>query len=419
MPELIPDFLDFIEKSPTSFHTVREIGNRLASQDFMPLDETERWELELGQGYFVEKGGALCAFRLPKNQPEKATILASHTDSPALKLKPNPLFIKDHMAFCKVEVYGGPILHSYLNRDLAMSGRLVYLDENKELAEKLVHLDDMPMIIPELAIHLNREVNSKPSPINKEEHLCPLIGLHEKLKFQDLFKQYIKPESLLSFDLFLVPMEKPRLLGNGELLASYRLDNLASTHAILAALMNQKASKDTIQLAVFWNHEEIGSETEEGAASPFLSDLLKRIAMKLNIDWEGYMQLKARSTCYSLDMTHAFHPGFKDKHDKQNTPFLGKGVTIKHNANHKFASNAETAGEVLRICKDLNLPFQLFSGRADIRSGSTVGPIHATTLGIPTVDLGIPQLSMHATREVMALADFTHAVRLVSAIINR
>ncbi|MCB1107290.1 MAG: M18 family aminopeptidase [Chlamydiia bacterium] len=413
------DLLLFLTDSPTPWHATQEIGNRLAQQDATPLSEKEKWELKPGASYFVERGGSLCAFTLPKDSPEKATILATHTDSPALKLKPNPIFIENGLPFIHVETYGSPILSTWMNRDLVIAGRFL-LSENDTIIEQLVLLDHAPVMIPSLAIHLDRDVNDKPTKIDKQRHLCPLLGIKGKNKKPEkIFEELtgIKHQDLLGADLYLVPFEKPRLIGlHTDIISSYRIDNLASAHASLLALLGaKKCPKHTIQMAIFYNHEEIGSETNEGASSPFLDDILKRISLSYHINEEDHLRMKNRSLCISIDMAHAIHPNYIEKYDQDNAPEMGEGVVIKHNANHRYATSGMSGAHITRLCQKLNIPYQTFASESNLPCGSTVGAITAARTGIETVDIGLAQLSMHAARELISAADHLHLCRLLKS----
>lgn len=418
---LLNDFILFLKQAPTSWHAASEIGVRLAQQDFTPLQEGANWTLKPGMRYFTQRGGSLCAFSLPSHSPKKANILASHTDSPALKLKPHPLFIEDDLTMIRVETYGSPILSTWMNRDLAIAGRLIVESQERDLEEKLIYLDQMPLLIPSLAIHLQRE---KDLLMSKQNHLCALLSANPTDKdpnvlFQELLQSEIK-NRLLSFDLYLVPCDPPKLVGkDGEMLAAYRLDNLASAHAALLALLSSKnPQKETLQMALFSNHEEIGSQTEEGAISPFLLDILKRITLSYKQGEEALIQLKSCSQCISIDMAHAYHPSYKNKYDKNNSPQLGKGVVIKHSANQKYATHARTSAPLIQICQKENFPLQYFAPHSDSPCGSTIGPLTASRTGIPTVDIGLAQFSMHASREIISIKDHHTLCKLLQSLLE-
>jgi aspartyl aminopeptidase len=426
MSHILTDFKAFLDSSPTSWHAVREIGERLAIREFQPLSEEEKWDLEPGKTYFVARGGSLCAFSLPKMHPERTLILASHTDSPALKLKPAPVFKSSNMLQLGVEVYGAPLLSSWLNRDLVIAGRVVITTDSGVLEERLVHLDDALLVIPQLAIHLDREVNEKGLHLNKQEHLCPIIGLSDGEvsaleALEKLLRRSLSFHSLLSFELFLVPHEPSRLIGlENEMIASSRLDNLTGVHASLTALGLQDTPSDhTLKMAFFWDNEEIGSRSREGAASPFLTDVLQRIGYSLKLTTEESLLLKNRSLCVSIDMAHALHPNYPKKHEPHHASLMGKGIVLKYNADQKYASNALSAAVIVQACQALNLPCQSYVTRSDIPCGSTVGPIIAQAAGINTVDIGCPQLSMHSIREVMAVQDYHDMVHLLTHLLQK
>jgi aspartyl aminopeptidase len=426
MSHILADLKAFLDASPTSWHAVKEIGNRLALKDFHPLSEEEKWRLELGKKYFVARGGALCAFSLPEKLPDQAIILASHTDSPALKLKPLPAFQKANMTQFGVEVYGDPLLSSWLNRDLCLAGRVVIVSSEGHPEERLVYLDDALLFIPQLAIHLDREVNQRGLRLNKQDHLCPIVALSDEHPapldpLEKMLRRHLSFRSLLCFELFLVPHEASRFVGlENEMLASYRIDNLASVHSSLCALgLQEKPSTHVVQMGLFWDNEEIGSRSKEGAASPFLSEILERIGYSLKIDAEDLLILKNKSLCVSIDMAHGLNPNYPKKHEPHHIPLMGKGIVLKSNADQKYASNALSSAIIVHACQALKLPYQSYVCRSDIPCGSTVGPIVAQSTGINTVDIGCPQLSMHSTREVMASQDYLDMVRLLSHLLQQ
>lgn len=393
--EMIDDFISFLENAPTVWHAAKEIQERLTKARFSCLEETDRWHLEAGKGYFVIRDGAVFAFKMPTSHPERIVLAASHTDSPALKLKPQPDVESKNIAQLSTEVYGSPLLHTWLDRDLCLAG-LVALSSSF----KLLHLKEYPLIIPSIAPHLERTLFEKGLHIHKQDHLKAIFSL----SLSSLAK--ILPSDILSFDLFLVPLEKPAFLGNSqELLASYRLDNLSSAHASLQALIHASSSLHTIQAAIFWDHEEIGSTSYTGAKSDFALQILERICLQSKLEREDFMRLKAKSLCLSIDVAHGFHPNFAEKFDPENTPYLGKGIVFKFSADQKYATSAKISAPLIQLCKDGKIPHQLFAARSDIPSGSTVGSYMAAILGIPTIDLGIPIWAMHSIRETIATQD--------------
>jgi aspartyl aminopeptidase len=420
--DALSDFLTFLQHSPTPWHATQEIGNRLAQQDYTPLDEQDIWKLEPGKPYFVQRGGSLAAFILPKQMPQKATILASHTDSPALKLKPHPIFIDDRLPFLRVETYGSPLLSTWMNRDLVIAGRILTLS-GEEVEEELVYLDHAPVMIPSLPIHLERDVNDQPKKIDKQHHLCPLLGIHAYDQTpEQIFASLLgsKRGPILGTDLYLVPLEPPRILGSqSDLIGSYRLDNLGSAHAsLLALLAAENHRQHTIQMAIFWNHEEVGSMSDEGASSPFLMDTLKRISLTYSMDEEAFLRMKSLSQIVSIDMAHAYHPGYQSKYDPHNTPRVGKGVALKYNANQRYATTGLSAAKIVHLCQKKHIPYQSFASESNLPCGSTVGAISAARTGIPTVDIGLPQFSMHAARELIAINDHSNLCKLLKSILE-
>jgi aspartyl aminopeptidase len=324
------------------------------------------------------------------------------------------------MTLIGVEVYGAPILATWAGKELAIAGRVVVLNNEQKLEEHTVFIDDAPLYIPYLAIHLDREVNEKGPIFNKQEHLLAIATIEQDTMKQNylemLLRRHFSFHTLVSFDLFLVPLESARCLGNsGEMIASYRLDNLASTHAALVALAKaNKPSNETLQLALFWDHEEIGSESEVGADSDFLPEILERIAHCLNMDREEQILLKNHSLCVSVDNAQGFNPIYAQKYDPNHKVFLGKGVAIKHNAGLRYVTNAVTSSKIIHLCQKNNIAYQLYVNRSDISSGSTVGPLIAKKISIDTVDIGCPQLSMHASRELMACQDYLDLCTLLT-----
>lgn len=410
MPDILNDLTDFLEKSPTSFHAVKEMEKRLHKGGFSQLHVDQPWKLKRGESYFVAQEGSLALFTLPKQKPEKMAILGAHTDSPALKIKPRPDTKNHNMHLLGVELYGSPIVSTWMNRDLAIAGRVFHQGK-----EQLIYLTDTPLFIPLLAPHLDREAHKKGFEFNVQE-LLPIAGLNGEGNFlESLFKK--KP---LDFDLFLVPMDPPRYMGKKqEMLASYRLDNLISVHAGLTAfLKTKKIPEKSLPIGLFWDHEEIGSSTHTGAESPFFKDIYARISHFYELEREEEIILRKRSLCLSIDVSHALNPNYEKKYDPNHLPLLGEGIVIKYHAGMRYATTAKTGSSVMQLCDKLKLKWQQFTNRADNPAGSTIGPIFSSSLGIETVDIGIPQLSMHAAREVIACQDHLDMCTLLQEFIK-
>lgn len=399
------DLIEFIAKSPTAWHAAKEIAAQL--KGFKRLSVQEPWKLEAGKSYFVEKEGSLLyAFRLPKKQPKGAILLASHTDSPALKVKPNPDISTKGISLIGTEIYGGPLLHTWYDRDLSLAG-LIETNHGSEL----VHLKDHPILIPQLAIHLDRTINEKGVLVNKQDHLRAILSHKGETTLEKFIKKETGCKALYGFDLFLVPTEKVTI--SGGLIAGYRIDNLTSAYASLDALLNAKAHSDLIQCAVFWNHEEIGSISSTGAGSHFVDYALERITLALSMSREEFFCLKSSSLILSADVCQGFNPNFAEKYDPQNSAMLGHGVTIKFNAGQKYASDASSVAPLAKLASKNKIHLQLAANRSDMGSGSTVGPIMSANTSIPTIDLGVPCWAMHSTREFVAESDLKDLTKLL------
>jgi aspartyl aminopeptidase len=425
MTHVLEDLRDFLSHCPTSWHATMEMGNRLAALDYIPLDPKEKWELRKGEKYFVIQEGSLAAFALPKTKPKKLALVAAHTDSPALKLKPRPQIQKQNMMLLGVEIYGSPVLPTWFNRDLAIAGRVVVSKEKGVVEEHLVYFDDAPLMIPLLAPHLDREAYQKGLSIDKQEQVVPIAGLIEQEGdehyLENLLRRQLSFHKLLDFDLFLVPLDTPRYLGaHGELLASYRVDNLVSAHSCLVALGHLKeAPEETLPMGIFWDHEEIGSGTHTGAGSPFFQDLHNRLCHFYQMSEEEEILMRRSSLCLSVDLTHALNPNYEKKYDPEHIPLLGKGVVLKYNANMRYSTSARSGAKVSQLADRLHLHVQQFVNRSDNPAGSTIGPIFSTNLGIETADIGIPQLSMHAAREVIACQDHIDMCSLLTHFLQK
>ena len=424
---LTQNLLDFIACSPTAWHAVREVQSRLKMQGFAELKETQKWEIQPGRGYYITRNGsAICAFITPGKVPTKVRLLASHTDSPSLKLKPCPEIRRHHMLLLGVEIYGAPLLSSWLNRDLGIAGRIFYYNDKNQLENRLVCITDSPVVIPQLAIHLDREVNEKGLLLNKQEHLNALATLSGDLQenqenyLETLLRRTVNYKKLLSSDLFLFPLEPAGFVGhNREMIAAYRLDNLGSLHASLHAFLSDTTPlEEDIKMIMSWDNEEIGSGTAQGAASPFVLQILERILYAYKLNREDYLQLLARSFCISIDAAHATHPNYPEKHDPNHLIYPGKGVVLKTNSQFRYATNAASSLFIQTVADENHLPLQKFASRNDIPCGTTIGPIHSTLSGMPTVDIGFGQLSMHACRELIATQDHLDLCRLLESTLS-
>ena len=410
-------FLTFLNQAPTAYHAVLEAEKKLKKAGAHLLDEQQAWSLKKGAAYYVKRGGSLIAFRIPKTKIESTIVLASHTDSPSLKLKPHPEFVKEGIAMIAVEVYGGPLLNSWLNRDLAIAGRVLFKDNKDTIQEALVNLDDQLLTIPQLAIHLDRKVNDEGLILNKQEHLNALYGLNPPKEgfLIKALKKRLPLKELLAHDLYLYPVEPAKELGaNHELIAGYRLDNLASLYPSLQAFT--ESSSQNLQILALWDHEEIGSQTPSGAESPFFSHTLERIFIGLQLPREEQLRQLAGALCVSIDLTHAVNPNYSDKQDPRHKPELGNGVYIKTSAQKRYATEAPGTKKLFEAAKKAKIELHLIAARNDLPTGTTIGPIHAALTGMTTVDIGISQLSMHSARELIAKKDLETLEKLLKAL---
>lgn len=419
MHSKLHDLVSLLDHAPTAWHAVQYLSDALSKNGFLHLKEGTLWDIKPGKKYFTTRNGSsLCAFVTPRNPPSSVRLAASHVDSPALKLKPHAEFCYNQMTMLGVEVYGSPLLTSWLNRDLGIAGRVLFEDHTGHLVEKLVRLDQHPVVIPQLAIHLDPQVNESGLALNKQNHVNALASLTSSSNtnyLQTLLKEEIGQHEYLSSDLFLYPLERASFMGlKAEMLAAYRVDSLASVHAIWKGLtFADKPSNDNLKMAVFWDNEEIGSETTQGASSPFFSHTLEKILLAYGQSRKEYFSLIENSICVSVDLAHALHPNYPDRHDPLNAPILGKGIVLKSNAKHRYATDARTGALITQLCKKQKIPLQHFVSRGDMPCGSTIGPLHASLTGMATVDIGIPQLSMHACRELMACEDQLNMIHLM------
>ena len=404
----VNSLLQFIDQSPTAFHAVASLEKTLMANNYIKLDETKSWELETNTKYFVTRSDAsTIIFHTPHEITENTSfkIIGSHTDSPCLKVKSNPLSQKEGFQLLNVEIYGGVLLTSWFDKDLLLGGRVFIEDEKGKLSSKLITIDKK-LRIPRLAIHLERNVNKEGFKVNPQEQMSPIMGLDSSLDFESwILKETGLTGTILSWDLFLFDAEKSSLGGmEEEFIYAPRLDNLASVHASFEALIQAENHKTDFQLAACFQHEEIGSTSQNGAESNFIEATLQRINAGMQVT-DDFYSILARSFFISTDMTHAVHPNYVGQHDPNHKPMLNKGPVIKSNANMRYATDGFSIALFKRLCKQANVPFQDFHTRNDMGCGSTIGPMVASKLGIPTIDIGNAMLSMHSIREMSGTKD--------------
>lgn len=393
------DFLDFLLASPSSYHAAAEVARRLEAVGFERQDETIAFKREPG-GHFVVRDGAIIAWFVPRGFSTTDAgfrIIGSHTDSPGLKLKPGESFDSVGWQQASVEVYGGPILSTWFDRELALAGRVVDADGTV----RLVHTPPI-LRVPTLAIHLYR---SDDFSVERQAHLQPVFAA--EAESQSL--RQVLGENMVTHDLITVDTQAPRVFGlNEDFIAAGRLDNLSSVYPSLQALcaaVDGGYDGDDILMLTAFDHEEVGSGSASGAAGPFLEDVLTRICAAHGADVDTRLQMFRRSFCVSADAAHSVHPNYASKHDPVTRPLINQGPVLKMNANQRYGSDAVSSHRFLQACAVADVPAQMFVSNNDVPCGSTIGPLTATRLGIPTVDVGVPLLSMHSAREMCGVYD--------------
>ncbi|SFR37631.1 aspartyl aminopeptidase [Marinobacter gudaonensis] len=421
--EFNKDLLRFLNASPTPWHAVDTMKKRLDAAGFQALDEREDWSLAARQGYYViRNGSSIIAFRTGSRDVATSGVrmVGAHTDSPCLKVKPNPELRRKGFFQVGVEVYGGVLLNPWFDRDLSLAGRVTVLDEDGQVRDTLVDFRKPIAFIPSLAIHLDREANSNRT-VNAQTDLPPVVmqvSESDTTRFVDLLSAQIKAESglavrkVLGYELSFYDAREASFVGlRDEFIASARLDNLLSCYIGLQSLL--QTSGDEAALLVCNDHEEVGSMSAEGAQGPFLTSVLDR--------WAGAGKGKAiaRSMMVSADNAHGIHPNYMDKHDENHGPILNRGPVIKVNHNQRYATNSRSAAVYRHISDELGLPHQTFVVRSDMGCGSTIGPLTAGNLGVTTLDIGVPQFGMHSIRELIGTEDGYTLFRVLTEFMQR
>lgn len=418
MENYVNELIDFINNSPTAFQATENIVKELKENGFEELSEKDKWNLEKNKSYFVTRNqSSVLAFKMGKgNIAENGFhLIGAHTDSPALKIKPESETISKNNIKIGVEVYGGPIKASWTDRELSIAGRVI-IKNGDNIESKNINFENPVAIIPNLPIHMNGELNNG-FKYNAQDHFQAIIGLTDNKDEKNFLKSKIAEklgidlENILDFDLFLYDWAKSKLCGfNNEFLVSGRLDNLAMSHAILKAIL-APTENNSVDVAIFFDNEEIGSRTLQGADSSFLKDILQRISFSESETFEDYKRAIANSFLISSDMAHAFHPDYPTKHDPFYTPQINKGPVIKYNANYRYSTTAESAAYFSNLCEKADVPYQKMTNRSDMRSGSTIGPMTSAALGIKSVDIGNPMWAMHSTRETGGTLDHIYVIK--------
>lgn len=425
--QYVQHLLSFIDESPSPWHAVASIEAAIQAFQFVKLDEMVKWQLQTGGRYYVVRDdSSIVLFVLGRKAPAESgfKIVGAHTDSPGFRIRPNAATASNGIARIGVEIYGGPILATFTDRDLSLAGRVSYVDDKGNLSQKLVRFDQSLVRLPNLAIHLNRGVNEDGLKLHKQNELFLLFTqltadqLPPQPYFVALLAQAagIEAAQLLSWDLAVYDTHKGTFWGaNQEFYANSQIDNLASCHAGLQALLNDAVinTAESTLVCAFFDHEEIGSKSHIGAAGNFLTDVLQRISIATSSDREAMSCASANSFLISADMAHAYHPNFASAYEADHSVIVNQGPAIKSNANRRYSTESISTAHFIRWCKEADVPYQRYSHRSDLPCGSTIGPIASAQLGIRSVDIGCPMWAMHSVRESAGVQDHEYMIKVL------
>jgi len=419
------DLLNFIDTSPSPWHAVATSVQALKDNGFVALNEADAWSLKAkGRYYVVRDDSSIIAFSLGSNAvaDKGFRLIGAHTDSPGLRVKPKPDLQQAGYRRIGVEVYGGPILATFTDRDLSLAGR-VHLKQTGTSHSQLVHFKKPLLRLPNLAIHMNPKVNTDGLKLNKQTELPLLLSVIEESLNQsnslvDLLAKELNttPSSIAAWELHVCDTQAGVLYGeNEEFYANSQLDNLASCHSALSALLSDTAlQSEQVNVCAFFDHEEIGSNSHKGADGSFLPDVLERIADGLKLSAEDYKRALSNSFMISADMAHAYQPNFPSAYEPEHKVLVNKGPVIKVNANIRYASNSASQAYFINLCEQAGVPYQQYSHRSDLGCGSTIGPMTSARLGINAVDVGNPMWAMHSIRESAGVLDHHYITRVFS-----
>lgn len=422
----VKHLLDFIDNSPSPWHAVASVETAIQKFHFVRLDETAKWQLQAGGRYYVVRDdSSIVLFVVGHKAPAESgfKIVGAHTDSPGFRIRPNAATVNDGLARLGVEIYGGPILVTFTDRDLSLAGRISFLEDGKQLRHKPVRFDQPLLRLPNLAIHMNRGVNEDGLKLHKQNELPLLLA---QLTAEQLPKPYflellartsgVDAAQILSWDLAVYDTQKGVFWGaNQEFYADSQIDNLASCHAALQALLDDTVldSAQSTLVCAFFDHEEIGSESHIGAGGSFLADVLQRIHIATATEREDSARALAQSFLISADMAHAYQPNFPAAYDADHRVFVNKGPVIKSNANRRYSSESVSIARFIQWCEEAGVPHQRYTHRSDLPCGSTIGPIASAKLGIRSVDVGCPMWAMHSVRESAGVQDHGYMIRVL------
>lgn len=415
------ELLHFIAQSPTAAHAANQVESQLLRKGFRKCLEQDKWLIKPGDKLVIKRQeSGIIAIKMGKKTPVEGgfKIIGAHTDSPGFRLKPHAMMQKGGYLQLGVEIYGGPLLATWLDRDLGMAGQVVVKDGPNRLETKLVRMEKPVLRISMLPIHLNREVNDQGLILNKQEHLAPILGIAGETVDKNCLENLLAKElgvttdRIVDWELGLFDLQPGTLAGlEDEFIIAARIDNLAMCQAAMSAFMNTAAG-DATQIIIFYDNEEIGSTSANGAGSSFLRDVLTRLVSTSGQKTEDLFRALARSFFISADGAHAVHPNYIDKYEKEHHCRLNQGPVIKINALKKYATTAESSAAFILLCQKAGVPFQKFVNRTDMAGGSTIGPTVAAGMGIPTVDVGNALLSMHSIREMSGTTDHSNMIKV-------
>ncbi|KAF5051418.1 putative M18 family aminopeptidase 2 [bioreactor metagenome] len=417
------DLIEFIKKSPSVFHAVDALKTELKSEGFEELAEGKKWNIQKGSKYFVTRNhSSIIAFKVGEYLDDYSfNIVASHCDSPSFKIKDNyKIEASKKYVQLNTEKYGGMIYSTWLDRPLSVAGRIIAKNgENFETV--LVNIDKNLVLIPNVAIHMNKEINSG-MKYNEQVDLLPLYGIcaEGKDSFMDLVSSYagVQKDNIISTDLFLYNRTEPTVWGeNDEFMSSPKLDNLQCAYATLQGFLRGSNTK-SVNVYCCFDNEEVGSGTKQGAASTFLEDVLKRINDNLGKSSEEYLCALASSFLISADNAHAVHPNHPELSDPTNRVYMNEGIVIKHNANQKYTTDAVSSALFKEFCKRADVPYQNYTNRSDVAGGSTLGNIASSKVSINMVDIGLAQLSMHSSYETAGIKDTLYLIKASEEFFN-
>ena len=421
MTENTRNLLSFLSESPSCFHAVENLRNLLTEAGYTELTETARWELHPGGKYFTTRNGSsILAFRVPEGRIRGFMMAAAHSDSPGFKVKEHAEKVSAGCVQLETEKYGGGLLATWFDRPLSVAGRLLVRQDGK-LVTKLVNIDRDLLIIPSVAIHMNRAANDG-WKIQPNIDTLPLYGSEDaKDSFMGTAAAAagVEKENILGSDLFLYVRQPGTVLGaQEELIAAPKLDDLECAWSLMQGFLAAEGS-EAIPVCCIFDNEEVGSETKQGAASNLLRDTLRRIALSLDFDEEGYLQMLGGSFLVSADNAHAQHPNHPEYADSLNCPRMNGGIVVKFNANQKYTTDAVSCAVFRTVCEDAGVPVQVYANRSDMAGGSTLGSIANTKVAVPTVDIGLAQLAMHSCYETAGAQDLDSLVTMAKTLFSK